>query len=213
MSSTLSDFGKILIENIREAANIEFNLTSILSQEEVKWLDNYRQSCGSDPNMLFFGMFPIIAHFSNRSHYLDLFYKANTFNLYSVIIGPSANMEILNEAVKKVDRLFSSHYRRQQMIGKKEVMTGSTLSNINGLSLRKELATRDKLILSDKLDSTFSKLGVFDPKEKAEESLLLCEAFDRIRNNTRRTGSTVDYIEDAKLSILGATIGMRYNRV
>ncbi|CAF1030449.1 unnamed protein product [Didymodactylos carnosus] len=90
-------------------------------------------------------------------------------------------------------------------------MTGSKLSNINGLSLRKELATGDKLILSDELDSAFSKLGVFDPKEKAEESSLLCEPFDRIRNNTRRTGSTVDYIEDAKLSILGATTGMRYN--
>ncbi|CAF1102074.1 unnamed protein product [Didymodactylos carnosus] len=158
MSNTPAELGRLIKENIRKASQIHFELTSVLTTEELKIFDNYKSIAGGDPNMLFFGSMK------------------------------SSNVNILKDAAKKVEIMFAESYRKDQTIGKDKAITSSILSNVNGLSLRKALASGDKIIIADELDPILDKLGVYESKDKAEEGALLCEAFDGIRDDTRTTG-------------------------
>ncbi|CAF1362043.1 unnamed protein product, partial [Didymodactylos carnosus] len=109
--------------------------------------------------------------------------------------------------------MFQNQYKSKLSVGKDEESVSSMVSDLNGLALRKYLSTGDKYLISDEIDSTFSKLGVFDSGDKPEESSLLCKRFDEITDTDRATGSTLIHIERARLSILGATTGTRYSKL
>ncbi|CAF1615054.1 unnamed protein product, partial [Didymodactylos carnosus] len=212
-------YGAMIDENITTAGKSKINLQAILEKQDYALLKHYQHAKAYEPSTVMFGTLAMLGHFGRNSqycHYLsdDVF----PINLYCVLVGPSGSgktsiIKRIKQASRKCERTFTDFYLKEMEFDGKIKTVTSIISNVNNLSLRKHLATGNKLLVNDEIDVFFDPQGVYDSttnKTVGDVGLLL-QAFDGITDDDRTTGSTSVYIEQAHLSILGGTTGTHYS--
>ncbi|CAF1243094.1 unnamed protein product [Didymodactylos carnosus] len=113
-------------------------------------------------------------------------------------------------ALKKTEDAFPAKYKHDN--------SRSVIENVTTVAIIKSVGTGDKIVASDEIDTTLSKLGIFDgetqnPAKNTEGATTLINGFDGWSDSTRATGCEQDHIRSAKLSLLGCTVGTKFGKV
>ncbi|CAF3564511.1 unnamed protein product, partial [Rotaria sp. Silwood2] len=149
--------------------------------------------------------------------------------------GKSTSVNYIKTAMCQLIDLFPDLYNKKINVNDKvitmtsDVTTGSNDNNtlndtqfdtinkkkpIQLILIRKKQMKNigDLFAITDELDSQLVRLGVFKSNDDsaAPGSKLLTQAFDGIYNESRGTGTAKYVIDNAKLTIFGASTGQRY---
>ncbi|CAF1094354.1 unnamed protein product [Didymodactylos carnosus] len=223
MSSTnWQNINYTLNDNIKAAAGLKFDLSKILTSEQHEIFKKYQEGANVTEEGSFFGFLTMIGHFCGNSFFLH--YNSDSeekcINLYSIIIGRSGSgksntIRVIKEAIMKVEKMFPNVYFKPVRIAEQEQEASSVISDLSLLGLRKHLASQNKILIHDEADNVLHGYGVFDSgnAKYSAEAALIIKAFDGIRDETRSTGSMSVTITRAKMSMLVATVGAKYNKL
>ncbi|CAF1111454.1 unnamed protein product, partial [Didymodactylos carnosus] len=219
--TSISSFGEQMTQNIQEAAQRKLDLSTVLEADQHRIFAQLQGLRGFEETPLFFCFMALLSHFSRDSYYLA--YRTEDkkpINLYVVLVGDSGSgkTQLIGQmelAKDKVEQVFQSFYIRKMDYGEISASSSSVVKNVNHLGLRKLLALGSCCYMNDEADVFFDPYGVFDVGNSKynNETCLLLQAFDGLENDNRSTGSTTTRITKARLSILAATTGGKYQKL
>ncbi|CAF1214793.1 unnamed protein product [Didymodactylos carnosus] len=216
MTST-SSFGEQMTQNIQEAAQRKFDLSTVLEADQHQIFAQLQGLRGFEETPLFFCFIALLSHFS-RDYLAYRTEDKKPINLYVVLVGDSGSgkTQIIGQmelAKDEVEQEFQSFYIRKMDYGGISASSSSVVKNVNHLGLRKLLALGSCCYINDEPDVFFDPYGVFDVENSKynNETCLLLQAL--MENDNRSTGSTTTRITKARLSILAATTGGKYQKL
>ncbi|CAF1418504.1 unnamed protein product [Didymodactylos carnosus] len=211
----LHDFNTLFQTNQKLTVQIPFQLNDVIDDKQMAMLKQYENECGLSPIVLFFGQMPIIGHLSQKSYVKPYIGDTKPLGLYLILLGnsganKSGHYNKLIMALKKTEDAFPAKYKHDN--------NRSVIENVTTVAIIKSVGTGDKIVPSDEIDTTLSKLGIFDGEtqnstKNTEGATTLINGFDGWSDSTRATGCEQDHIRSAKLSLLGCTVGTKFGKV